>query len=739
VRATFNGAAVPLGDQGTTGHIFNTLSGFFRSDDGGLTWQPIGNGIPDAVIRGASSIDLTVSDAADPVTGNRPVYAAVIRGGQISNVCRSADLGATWTPMSLPGDADGGINPGGQGLSHLSFVADNRDPHIVYAGGDRQTTQPNSTGSGDFTGRLFRGDSRLGVLTGNPNLTFNSDGVNPDTIFRASGNWRTDGFTDGALITVQGPGANNNTTHRIATIDAAGTTLNLTSVGGITAQAPANGFTVRNMSLGAQWASLTDNRAMGTGPHADSRALLFDARGNLYDVDDGGVYKLVNPVAFVHPTLPGHTAVLQGTPTLAFANANPDTITRGSDPMLGKDHYSGYASVLRNNWGTPQETVLWLFNGDWYADHRHYQSGTGPTDHGSVVLYALGAPVSINWGSFYTPQTSGGGMKSVVMPESRFSSWAAGYDLTYGSGWRSSSNEMFGAFSQSGFSSARMRSIDGLEWSRRAFSLHPRSDLPVIVIQDDFAGANPTQPKIVLFNMMAQGSVGTPGGAITPQVVTGGNVTAGPSFTLSAGLNRLAFTGQTWNAHPTRGIDWDVYTSSAESLSGNVGNWGHTWHPNTEQVQFLQANGRAFEEHQHILRMRGSGSFRTFILPFRKGEKPGDLQVRQNGSNLEITTAGHITTINDNWYAFTNTQKRILTTFSSAQAQAFGLSASGGPTEVILEANRALITAHGNRGPRRVKIPATWKPVVAGVVPAQEFGEWVLNYDSEGPVTIVLE
>jgi hypothetical protein len=416
-----------------------------------------------------------------------------------------------------------------------------------------------------------------------------------------------------------------------------------------------------------------------------------------------------------------------------------DELAPSADPLLGKDHYSGYASVLRNNWGTPHETVLWLFNGDWYIDHRHYLSGTGPTDHGSIVLYALGAPLSINWGSFYTPQTLGGGMKSGLMPESRFSSWSSGYGLTEGAGWRSSSNEAFAAFSQSAFSSARMRSFDGLEWNRRAYSLHPRTDLPVIFIQDDFAGSNPAQPKIALFNLMAQGSVGTPGGAITPQVVTGGTPTGGPGFTLGAGLNRLAFTGQSWPRHPTGGIDWDIYTSSAESLTGNVGNWGHTWHPNTEQVQFLQANGRAFEEHQHILRVRGNGSFRTFILPFRKGEKPADLQVRQNGANLEITTLGQITTISDHWYAFTNTQRRVLTTFSSAQAQAFGLSASGGPTEVILEANRALITAHGIRGQRRVKIPATWKPVISGVVATQEFGEWVLNYDSEAPVTIVLE
>jgi hypothetical protein len=413
-----------------------------------------------------------------------------------------------------------------------------------------------------------------------------------------------------------------------------------------------------------------------------------------------------------------------------------------SDPLLTDGNYPGYLSVLRNGWGSPRETALWLFHGDWYRDHRHSIGANAEfTDHGSIVLYALGAPLSINWGSLYTPQTMGGAMKSLVLPESGFPEWNSGsHGLTAGAPWRTSANETFAAFKASSFSAGRTRNAANLEWIRSVASLHPNEALPVVVVRDDFAGASPAAPKILTFNMMAQGGVGTPGGVITPPYITGGNPATGPAFSLAPGLNKLAFTGQTWDVHPTDGVDWDLYTTSTESLSGNIGNWGHTWHPSREQGQYRAVNGgRLFEEHQHILRLRGTGSFRTFILPFRKGEKPGDLQVRQNGGSIDITTAGQITTISDNWYAFTNSQKRILTTFTSAQAQAFGLSASGGPTEVVLEANRALITAHGARGPRRVKIPATWKPVVTGVVPTQEFGEWVLNYDSGNPVTIILE
>jgi hypothetical protein len=46
---------------------------------------------------------------------------------------------------------------------------------------------------------------------------------------------------------------------------------------------------------GSQWSAMEDNGANGTAPHADSRALVFDAFGNLLDGDDGGIYRLSNP------------------------------------------------------------------------------------------------------------------------------------------------------------------------------------------------------------------------------------------------------------------------------------------------------------------------------------------------------------------------------------------------------------------------------------------------------------
>lgn len=46
---------------------------------------------------------------------------------------------------------------------------------------------------------------------------------------------------------------------------------------------------------GSPWQSVDCNGANGTSPHADSRAMVFDANGNLLETDDGGIYRLVDP------------------------------------------------------------------------------------------------------------------------------------------------------------------------------------------------------------------------------------------------------------------------------------------------------------------------------------------------------------------------------------------------------------------------------------------------------------
>jgi hypothetical protein len=147
------------------------IGGVFRTVDGGATWHAVSDGLNPLFLSLSVRMDLSVSQTKDSLQPNYPLYAAVIgpgsHGGELREIYRSNDLGATWTQMSLPGDSNGGINASEQGFLHFSLLADPNDPNIVYAGGDTHpnTGFPNATGAEELSGRLFRGDFRL---AGNP-------------------------------------------------------------------------------------------------------------------------------------------------------------------------------------------------------------------------------------------------------------------------------------------------------------------------------------------------------------------------------------------------------------------------------------------------------------------------------------------------------------------------------------------------------------------------------------------
>ncbi len=322
--------------------------GVYRSDDGGSGWTSVTAGLPGAAE--AVRILLSVSGAQDPVTHNPPVYAALIHdtarlsapvnlgltpnqiqvdrvdifeigdavqianvnvgsGGNFdstqwestnaagnaitvtainratntltlsanlqqphaqdrlvrisaaraSGVFRSDDLGATWNKLDFLGDADGTLNPGGQGLTNFALLADASSPTVVYASGDREARAaaawPNTIGATNWTGRVFRGDS--------------------------------------------------------------------------------------SQAAGAQWGAVVANGANGSAPHADSRELVFDARGNLLEGDDGGIYRLSNPSLAA-------TATLQGNPNLNFADANPDTIVRAAGSWITDGFAAGQRITVAN-------------------------------------------------------------------------------------------------------------------------------------------------------------------------------------------------------------------------------------------------------------------------------------------------------------------------------------------------------------------------------------------------------
>lgn len=99
------------------------------------------------------------------------------------------------------------------------------------------------------------------------------------------------------------------------------------------------------------------------------------------------------------------------------------------DPALGSATFPGYYTVLRSGYGTPWESAAWIVNGDFYSDHRH-------SDAGSVVLYALGAPLCVNWSAMYSPHTPGAYYHSSVIPESKIGvAWNSDDTADLGGRW----------------------------------------------------------------------------------------------------------------------------------------------------------------------------------------------------------------------------------------------------------------------------------------------------------------
>ena len=78
---------------------------------------------------------------------------------------------------------------------------------------------------------------------------------------------------------------------------------------------------------------------------------------------------------------------------------------------LGNESFEDYYNVIRFG-----NTALWHVLPKRFIDHRHY-------DQNSVVIYALGFPLTVNSSAFYTPHVPGSKLKSMVLPVAAFPKW----------------------------------------------------------------------------------------------------------------------------------------------------------------------------------------------------------------------------------------------------------------------------------------------------------------------------
>jgi hypothetical protein len=396
-------------------------------------------------------------------------------------------------------------------------------------------------------------------------------------------------------------------------------------------------------------------------------------------------------------------------------------------PQMSSINIPGYHSVERYNFGTQNETALWFINGGFYqvGGHRH-------ADDGQVSIYAHAAPLAIDWNAnLYSPETPGRFVHdSIVFDDELTHLWSADNASVSDASvlMQNPTNTEFAAF---GFSTTSTGTFTYYQdsptvWARTVRMMNFDPSYPVIYVADSFSGSGPgvAAGKTLTWNLMATGAVNTPVGPITPttrfssgcQSPAGQLPSSGTVSALQPGLSEFSFTGFPWPKNAAGGINWDLYTmTSTATQQFMIGNWGHGCQSNREMGEYQTANGAPFAEVQDILRVHGSGSFTTIILPYEKTQTP-TRTVSQQACGVQIVQGAEVTCFNNSMATYSKAPQHILTVYDGSTQTALGMTASGGPQEVAIQPNsptseQITWTIGGvESGTRSVTLPGNWYP-----------------------------
>lgn len=156
-----NNAVLYTAVRDAVGCTAGGVNGIYKSTDTGATWTKVSDATMDALLTDA----VGVNNVRIAVGLSGQVFVGIMNTGQLVGLFRSTTGAAPWTQLDTPKTNEAGTDvgihprakPGSQGATHFSIVADPTNANIVYVGGDRQPDPfPNSLGSQNFTGRLFR-------------------------------------------------------------------------------------------------------------------------------------------------------------------------------------------------------------------------------------------------------------------------------------------------------------------------------------------------------------------------------------------------------------------------------------------------------------------------------------------------------------------------------------------------------------------------------------------------------
>jgi hypothetical protein len=273
-----------------------------------------------------------------------------------------------------------------------------------------------------------------------------------------------------------------------------------------------------------------------------------------------------------------------------------------ADPKLSSAHVEGWYSVLRFGWGTPNETAAWFVNGGFYSDHASH-------DLGEPVIYALGAPLSLDFGTMYSPHSGGGFVHSVVLPEAVIGAdWKQNPpDVSKGPRWGNAKTLDYQAKDREAWSKASF-AMGTSTWTRTVKVAMLKDDLSAIGIRDAFTTPD---SKVFLLNLMNEGPIQLPDGLKN----------VGASFAIPAGVTKLHYSGQRFEKHPAGGIDWDLYVIADAPQEAFIAQYAHK---------------NVMPETQSVLRLKGTGGFRVVMVAYNKGANP-EVTVTRQGDAVTVT------------------------------------------------------------------------------------------------------
>ena len=374
-----------------------------------------------------------------------------------------------------------------------------------------------------------------------------------------------------------------------------------------------------------------------------------------------------------------------------------DSSLTSTMPTLKHEQLDRYATVMRFQPETKRESQIVLYNGQVTAQHDGLERG-------AAFLYLLGAPVSIRYGSFYTPNPGGANIASGMTSASSYPAWN-GTDpsllVTYD--WTARTNRTWVALNATCLADCVSTNGSNREWTRTMRSVQVVSNLVFVLVQDRFIGPGAASPMISSWNNVSTGIVQTSSGPITPTPRTNANDTVYPTastiLTLQPGVRKISFQGENWPNHDAGGVNWDHYVSLSMTNDLVV---------KQLRVVHSQTPPLTHETMQH-LHQQSTNGFNRVIVGWSKGMSTNALLVSTNGNGdwqASYTNGQHYLIASNHTAYNDGTNRRVLAVFNSVTTvNTNGLGVTNGPAEIDLNSSNQVLTAHGAAGYRNFARP----------------------------------